>query len=371
MLKGYADLPLHHGRAPRWLFNRMVKLAECIVAIIVDEYGVHELLRRLSDPWFFQSLSCVLGYDWHSSGTTTVTCAALKEAIDPVEMGVAVAGGKGRASRRTPEEIVVLSQVLGLPSHRVEELQYVSRMAAKVDNALIQDGYSLYHHTFIFDEHGHWIVIQQGMNDELGNARRYHWPMELSSLIVEPHSAILCDTRLKSALDMTSKRSEGNRRACVDIVREGPRRLRRLIAEAPGPQTTLERWMGGEAPRHLVMPRSINWEALRRAYEFQPRDYEELVSLRGVGPSTVRGLALVAELIYGEEASWRDPVRYSFAFGGKDGVPFPVDRRAMDEAVHILRSGIKEARLGREEKLRAIERLRRCVPPSMRDRVKP
>ena len=371
MMRGFADLPLHRGRAPKWLFNKMVKLAECIVEIVVEEYGVHGLLGRLSDPWFFQSLSCVLGYDWHSSGTTTVTCAALKEAIDPPEMGVAVAGGKGKASRRTPGEIEALSRELGLGSQGVEALRYASRMAAKVDNALIQDGYSLYHHTFIFDEHGHWIVIQQGMNDEVGNARRYHWPMERVNLIVEPHSAILCNTRLDSTLDMTSKIGEGNRRACVDIVREGPRRLRRLIAEAPRHQATLERWMDVETPSHLVMPRSINWKAVKRAYEFQPRDYEELVSLRGVGPSTVRGLALVAELIYSEEVSWRDPVRFSFAFGGKDGVPFPVDRKAMDEAIHILRSGIREARLGREERLRAIERLRRCVPPSLREKVKP
>jgi hypothetical protein len=349
----------------------MVRLAQCVVSIIVDEYGVHELLRRLSDPWFFQSLSCVLGYDWHSSGTTTVTCAALKEAIDPSELGVAVTGGKGKTSRRTPDEIEALAEALGLGSQRVEGLRYASRMAAKVDNALIQDGYSLYHHTFLFDEHGHWIVIQQGMNDEMGNARRYHWPMERGNLIVEPHTAILCNTKLTSVLDMTSKVSEGNRKACVDIIREGPRRLRRLIAEAPKHQTTLERWMGVKAPKHLVMPRSINWKALTKAYDFQPKDYEEFISLKGVGPSTIRGLALVAELVYGEEASWRDPVRYSFAFGGKDGVPYPVNKRVMDEAINILKSGIREARLGREEKLRAIERLRRCVPPAIRGTFRP
>jgi hypothetical protein len=170
---------------------------------------------------------------------------------------------------------------------------------------------------------------------------------------------------------MTSKVSEGNRKACVDIIREGPRRLRRLIAEAPKHQTTLERWMGVKAPKHLVMPRSINWKALTKAYDFQPKDYEEFISLKGVGPSTIRGLALVAELVYGEEASWRDPVRYSFAFGGKDGVPYPVNKRVMDEAINILKSGIREARLGREEKLRAIERLRRCVPPAIRGTFRP
>ena len=358
-----ALLPLHHGRAPRWLFSRMVKLAECIVEIIVHEYGVRGLLQRLSDPWFFQSLSCVLGYDWHSSGTTTVTCGALKEAIDPGELGVAVAGGKGRASRRAPGEIEERGVGFGLSGGRIEELRYASRMAAKVDNSLVQDGYSLYHHTFIFDERGDWIVIQQGINEAERNARRYHWPPEHHSLIEEPQGAILCYSRLPAVLDMTSRESEENRGACLDIAREDPRRLKRLLARPTPPhQSTLEDWTESSAQRLLVMPAKVNWRALRAAYEFQPRSFEELVSLRGVGPSTIRGLALVAELVYGEKPSWRDPVRFSFAFGGKDGVPFPVDRRAMDEAADALRTGIEEAEIRREEKLRAIRRLRRCVP---------
>jgi len=358
-------LPLHRGRAPRWLFRRMVKLAECIVEIIVGEYGVRGLLDRLSDPWFFQSLSCVLGYDWHSSGTTTVTCGALKEAIDPGELGVAVTGGKGRASNRAPAEIEERGVGFGLSSGRIEELRYASRMAAKVDNSLVQDGYSLYHHTFIFDERGDWIVIQQGINEGERNARRYHWPPEHRSLIEEPQGAILCDSRLPAVLDMTSHLSEENRRACLDLARENPRRLKRLFVKAAPPnQSTLDRWTGKEASQEiLVMPSRINWRTLRKAYEFQPESYEELVSLPGVGPSTVRGLALIAELIYGERPSWRDPVRFSFAFGGKDGVPFPVDRRAMDEAVDILRTGISAAAVRREEKMRALQRLRRCVPP--------
>ena len=358
-----ALLPLHRGRAPRWLFSRMVSLAECIVKVIVREHGRRGLLERLSDPWFFQSLSCVLGYDWHSSGTTTVTCGALKEAIDPGELGVAVAGGKGRASRRTPAEIEERGAALGLGSGRIEELRYESRMAAKVDNSLVQDGYSLYHHAFIFDERGDWIVVQQGINEEEGNARRYHWPPDHPSLIEEPHGAILCDSRLPAALDMTSGESEASRRTCLDIAREDPRRIERLLARPTPPrQSILERWAGAPGRRLLVMPAAVNWRALREAYEFQPRSYEELISLRGIGPSTVRGLALVSELVYGEEPSWRDPVRFSFAFGGKDGVPFPVERGAMDEAVATLRAGIDEATMGREQRLRAIMRLRRCVP---------
>lgn len=369
-MRGTALLPLHRGRAPKWLFGRMVKLAKCIAEIIVDEYGVRDLLQRLSDPWFFQSLSCVLGYDWHSSGTTTVTCGALKEAIDPEKLGIAVAGGKGRASRRAPLEIEERGLSFGLSTNRIKELKYASRMAAKVDNSLIQDDYSIYHHSFFFDEEGDWIVIQQGINETEGNARRYHWPPEYRSFIEEPQNVILCDSRLRSVLDMTSSNSGENRKACVDIAREKPRRLRRmLVSTRPSHQRSLEEWTGSKGqPEVLIMPRRINWKAMKEVYEFQPRSYEELVSLRGVGPSTVRGVALVVELVYGHRPSWRDPVRFSFAFGGKDGVPFPVEKRGMDEAVGLLRAGIDEARLGRGEKLRAIRRLRRCVPEIPEDR---
>lgn len=340
----------------------MVKLANCIVEIMIHEHGVRGLLERLSDPWFFQSLSCVLGYDWHSSGTTTVTCGALKEALKPEDHGVALAGGKGKVSMRAPSEIEELGLRMGLSTGKLDELKYASRMAAKVDNALIQDGYSLYHHSFVFDERGNWIVIQQGLNEEEGNARRYHWPLEHTSLVEEPHNAILCEKRHSRVLDMTSSKSRGNREASLDIAREGPAHLKGLLrVEAPPCQGTLDDWSEGR--RALVMPSTINWEALRRAYEFQPESYEELISIRGLGPSTVRGLALIAELIYGERPSWSDPVRFSFAFGGKDGVPFPVDRRAMDKAIDVLKTGILNSYLKREEKLRALERLRRCVPP--------
>jgi len=364
-LRGAALLPLHPGKAPRWLFDRMVKLAGCVVRIIVDEYGRDGLMRRLSDPWFFQSLSCVLGYDWHSSGTTTVTCGALKEAIDPDQLGLAVAGGKGRTSRKAPQEIDELGTRLGLTGSRVDRLIYCSRMAAKVDNGLVQDGYQLYHHSFFFDEAGDWIVIQQGINEEACNARRYHWSPEHRSLIEEPHEAILCDTRLESVLDMTSARSEANRRASVDLAKENPERLKRLMLKPLSePQTRLDEWAGkGDAAETLVMPWTVDWDTLREVYEFQPRNYEELVSLKGVGPATVRGLSLVAELIYGERASWSDPVRFNFAFGGKDGVPFPVDRRAMDEAVDVLKTGVASSDVRDEEKRRALNRLRACVPP--------
>jgi len=357
---GSAVLPLHPGKAPRWLFSRMVQLAECITDIVIDEYGTLGLLKRLGDPWFFQSLACVLGYDWHSSGTTTVTCGALKEALDREGKGVTVCGGKGRTSLRTPQEIREMGSVYGLSEYKVDGLVYASRMSAKVDNSLVQDGYQLYHHCLIFDERGRWIVVQQGINEGLGNARRYHWGLEHRGFIEEPQGAILCPTRLEEALDMTSSQSRTTRSTCLDLVRDNPEKLKRAMAEpAPAGQSRLDGWTGR---RTLVMPRSVNWDAVRAAYQFQPRTYEELISTKGVGPGTVRGLALVAELVYGDRASWRDPVRFNFAFGGKDGVPFPVDRGAMDEAVDVLRSGIEASRLGRGEEMRALRRLRRCVP---------
>ncbi len=359
-----ALLPLHPGRAPRWLFGRMVELARCITDIVMDEYGRTGLMTRLSDPWFFQSLSCVLGYDWHSSGTTTVTCGALKEAIDPRETGLAICGGKGKTSLKTPAEIREKGETFSLSENMIEELTYGSRMAAKVDNSLVQDGYQLYHHCFFFDERGEWIVIQQGINERRGDARRYHWPLEHNGFIEEPQGAILCDTRLPRVLDMTDKQSGENRRACVDLVKESPERLRRImLAPVPAKQRRLDSWTGTPEQEQLVMPRNVNWDTLRDVYEFQPRGYEELVAFRGVGPSTVRGLSLIAELVYGDRASWEDPVRFNFAFGGKDGVPFPVDRRAMDEAVEVLKTGITSSKVRDEEKTRAFARLRRCVPP--------
>lgn len=359
-----ASLPLHPGKAPRWLFGRMVELAHCITDIVIDEYGRDGLMTRLSDPWFFQSLSCVLGYDWHSSGTTTVTCGALKEAIDPEKTGLAIAGGKGKTSLKTPAEIRERGEAFNLGEDKIEELVYSSRMAAKIDNSLVQDGYQLYHHCFFFDERGEWIVIQQGLNQKRADARRYHWPLKHRSFIEEPQGAILCDTRLPHVLDMTDKNSGENRKACVDLVKESPERLRRsLLAPVPAKQRRLDAWTGAPEQEQLVMPRSVNWDTLRGVYEFQPSGYEELIAFKGVGPSTVRGLSLIAELIYGERASWEDPVRFNFAFGGKDGVPFPVDRRAMDEAVDVLKTGISSSNVRDEEKTRAFVRLRRCVPP--------
>jgi hypothetical protein len=365
---GAANLPLHGGKAPAWLTTRMRKLAKEITAIIIDEYGTDTLLTRLSDPYWFQALGCVLGYDWHSSGVTTVVTGILKQALSPNEHGVAVCGGKGKTSRKTPAEITDAAEQFGFSENTINTLTYTSRITAKVDNTAIQAGYQLYHHAFLLTENKKWAVIQQGMNTEDRTARRYHWLSDnTTSFIVEPHNAIVGDAKREKALNMTAKTSEGARKASVDIAKEPPNRLMWLFEAArPLQQKSLREWLPQDSSQQpiavLQMPRNINWKMLKQVYEFQPKNYEELLSIKGVGPATVRGLALVAELVYGEKPSWEDPVKYSFAYGGKDGVPYPVDRKAMDESIQLLKQTVQSAKVGDREKTQSLLRLRRFVP---------
>jgi len=371
---GLAELPLHDGKAPQWLVKRMIGLAKEISAIIIDEYGREEFLKRVSDPHWFQAFGCVLGYDWHSSGLTTVVTGVLKTALKEANLGVAVCGGKGRASRETLSEIVSVGEKFNLSTSKISDLQYASRMSAKVDNSAIQAGYQLYHHAFFVTEDGEWAVVQQGMNVNDRTARRYHWLSErIENFIVEPHSAIVGDVKRPFALDMTAKESEECRKTSVDLAKERPQRVARLLDMIrPSYQRSLKEWIPASkedreyVAEFLKMPLSINWKALKRAYEIQPRNYEELLGIRGIGPSTVRGLALVAEIIYGSKPSWRDPVKYSFAYGGKDGVPYPVNRRAMDESIKILREAVEKAKLGDRERLEMLQKLRRFVPPDVK-----
>jgi hypothetical protein len=350
----------------------MIPLAESIIAVMLDEYDRDFFLRRISDPYWFQALGCVLGYDWHSSGVTTVLTGVLKGAINHEDFGLAVCGGKGKASMKTPSEIAAVGEDFGLSSQKIDVLKRSSKMSAKVDNTAVQDGYSLYHHAFFLTEDGKWAVIQQGMNVKDRSARRYHWLSEkVETFVVEPHTAILGDKLKKAALNLTARESESCRKTSVDIAKEPPKKVAGMLRSIqPSYQSSLEDWL----PRfsngpwtepvtdYLFMPSVINWKALRQAYEFQPRDFEELLSIRGVGPATVRGLALISELIYGERPSWKDPVKYSFAYGGKDGVPFPVDRKAMDDSIRVLKEAIENAHIGNKNRLESLQRLRRFVP---------
>jgi uncharacterized protein len=368
---GVANLPLHGGKAPSWLTGRMRKMAKEIASIIIEDQGVDKFIERLSDPYWFQAFGCVLAYDWHSSGVTTVVTGILKSALTPEEHGVAVCGGKGKTSRKTPSDIEAVGEKFDFSQETVDNLTYTSRMTAKVDNTAIQAGYQLYHHAFLITKEEKWAVIQQGMSDQDRSARRYHWLSENTKCFVEePHNAIACDFKRERALNMVAKQSNAARKASVDLSKEPTKKLFNLMHSTSKPlnQSSLQEWLPKSVDpwqqtlTTLSMPRNINWDTLARLYEFQPSNYEELLSVKGVGPATVRGLALVAELVYGEAPSWEDPVKFSFAYGGKDGVPYPVNRQAMDESIQILRQSVEEAKIGDKEKLQALQRLRQYLP---------
>ncbi|MFX1483735.1 MAG: DUF763 domain-containing protein [Promethearchaeota archaeon] len=363
---GVADLKLHPGKAPHWLVKRMIPMASALCEFIVDEFGTPELLKRLSDPVWFQALSNVLGYDWDSSGSTTVTCGVLKSALNFETHGMVGVGGKGPASRKVPERLRALED-FGLDGTR---LIGISKAVAKVDNAGIQDGYHLYQHVFFVDSEENWTVVQQGMDYNSSDARRYHWTsFETRSFIEEPHSGLISGQVKDSALDMTSKDSEDCRKTSVDIVKEDPIRVRRYFEDIKSyGESTLLPWLEGDGtprdlPAYKVVPSRMDWNAVRRAYETQPEDYEGLLFMEGIGPATVRGLSLIAEMIFGSAPSWSDPVRMCFAFGGKDGVPFPVPRKDYDEAIGFMQGILNDSRLGRQEKVLALKRLQKFAPP--------
>lgn len=351
MRTGIAHLPLHYGRAPHWLFDRMRKLAREIVIAIVSENGAENLLNKLSDPFWFQAFGCVLGFDWHSSGMTTTVCGAIKEGIKGVEedLGFFAAGGKGGTSRKTPQEIEAVGERTSLDP---KPLIYASRMSAKVDNTALQDGYQIYHHAFFFTPKGSWCVVQQGMNEETRYARRYHWlSEEVKDFVCEPHSAVCCDHR-GTPLNMVAEKSGQARNVTAEISTERPESL---ISELKKLQTlTLP-------AHHEVSLTEIHPERLYKiflkTYEHQPEDFETLLGLRGVGPKTIRALALISELVYGAEPSFQDPVRFSFAHGGKDGHPYPVDRKGYDQTIAILKRAVSAAKIGRRERMEALRRL--------------
>ncbi len=318
MRKGFADLPLHYGKAPPWLFNRMVLLSRSIAEAIVSEYGSKVFLERLSDPVWFQSLGCVLGFDWHSSGLTTTVCGAIKEALKDTggDLGVFVAGGKGKTALKTPEEIERLCDRTGIES---EYLKYVSRMTAKVDNTALQDGYNLYHHVIFFDSKGRWTVVQQGMNDVKRYARRYHWfSDELKSFVDEPHKGICSPVRHERILlNMTAVESEKSRKSIVAIFKEDA--LHRELSKIKKLKLPERHYIKAEDLRFDNLERLLN-----KAKEMDIKEFEDILAVPGLGPKSLRALALVAEVIFGAEPSFKDPVRYTFAHGGKDGYPYPV-----------------------------------------------
>ena len=348
---GTAQLPLHYGAAPRWLFERMTRLARQVTLVIVEEFGPQEVLAKLSDPLWFQAFGCVLGFDWHSSGVTTTVCGALKEGLRGLEKdsGLFVAGGKGKTSRKTPGELEAFGERFGFEP---AGLVYASRMAAKVDSAALQDGYQLYHHTLVFSGDGAWTVIQQGMNEATRWARRYHWlSSAVDDFVCEPHKAICSDGR-GVVLNMVAQESDRCRDLSAELAGQNPDKL---VGELKRLQTL-------ELPeRHHLEASDIHPDKLAKiflkTYERQPEDFERLLGMEGVGAKTIRALALVSELVYGAKASVRDPARFSFAHGGKDGHPYPVDRAIYDRSIEALRAAVERAKLGQREKLEALRRL--------------
>lgn len=348
---GYAHLPLHGGKAPRYLFERMVPLSREIVLFIAAEFGREEVLRRLSDPHWFQAFGCVLGFDWHSSGLTTTVCGALKEGLRGTEneLGIYVAGGKGATSRKTPAEISAACERIGRDP---EPLVYASRLSAKVDNSAVQDGYRLYHHSFLFTAQGQWCIVQQGMSDETRMARRYHWLSDtMESYVSEPHAAICCDA-VAPTLNLVAAESAEVRAASATLAAGKPEVTLQALRHLP----LLELPRRHEISTDDIDSRYLQ-KILLRTYEAAPADFESLLAIEGVGAKTLRALALTSELVYGARASHRDPARYSFAHGGKDGTPYPVDRATYDKTIEVMRHALNGARIDRGEKVRAFRRL--------------
>jgi hypothetical protein len=386
---GSADLPLHGGRVPQWLADRMTRLGAVMCEAIVHHYGRDELLRRLAHPFWFQSFGAVMGMDWHSSGITTSVIGALKRGLTPLsgELGIHVCGGRGRHSRRTPEELLAVGQRTGCDG---DALARASRLVAKVDSAAVQDGFDLYLHGFIVTDDGHWVVVQQGMNGDSKQARRYHWLSEgLTDFVDAPHAAIEGQTQ-GSIINLADRRAAASRKAQVEVLETlGPDGIARemsklrtvagraLIRPAGTFSRKQEKGKRANAQQgplqlgllpHLILPDHHDVRSsdvitrrlhgnLAAAAECGPQDFTELLQVPGVGARTVRALAMVAEVLHGTPCRFSDPARFSLAHGGKDGHPFPVPTKVYDQTIGVLKSAVQQAKLGREEQLAALQRL--------------
>jgi hypothetical protein len=366
---GSADLPLHGGHVPKWLADRMTRLGAVISAAIVHHYGRDELLRRLAHPFWFQSFGAVMGMDWHSSGITTSVVGALKRGLAPLssEFGIHVCGGRGAHSRRTPHELRDIGERVGFDG---AALATASRLVAKVDSAAVQDGFDLYLHGFVVTDDGHWAVVQQGMNGDRRQARRYHWLSEgLASFVDAPHAAIEGEHQ-GEIVNLVDRRAETSRRGQLDLLASvGPDRIvRELRGLSPTSDAPTAAPPAQPLLPHLVMPahhdvraRDVNLRRLHAtlaaAVDAGPKDFADLLLIPGVGARTVRSLAMVAEIVHGAPYRFADPARFSMAHGGKDRHPFPVPIMVYDQTIRVLKAAVAKARLGREEELAALKRL--------------
>jgi len=345
---GFADLPLHGGRVPPWLAERMEKLGAAITEAILQQYGTKEFLSRLSDPFWFQALGTVMGMDWHSSGITTSVLGALKRGLNPRahELGLYFCGGRGKQSRQTPSELLQVAERRGLPGG---ELVRASRLTAKVDNNAIGDGFQIYLHSFVVSSEGDWAVVQQGMNARNGLARRYHWhSAAVKDFVCEPHTAIV-GAQEGEILNLVDRRAGETQKALLTIAGQAPdvtlRDVRHLVMPS----------------HHDVRPRDVDLKRLGAvlavSHERQLRDFASLLLVENLGPRTLQTLALVAEVVHGAPSRFSDPARFSFALGGKDGHPFPVPLKTYDDSLAVLRRALDAAKLGHSEKVDGFKRL--------------
>lgn len=380
MQRGIATFTLDYGTCPKWLFDRMVRLGREMTRVLIEEYGPDEFIKRISDPVWFQSLGTVLAFDWNASGLTTILTAALKEAIRGQEnsLGIFICGGKGKTSRKTPDEILGWGERLNLSPKYTNNLVYNSKMSAKVDSSLIQDGFQIYHHSFFFSKNGAWTVVQQGMNTGNQTARRYHWYSEnVNDLVCEPHSGIATQVSEPQVLNLTAKTSAKTRDISTELISSGYQTLVKDIellkkhssdlskmvkVSAGGEEVTLLKLEGKEFQHHPVEDENF-WDSpylkkiLERLSHEKPQSYEALLASKGVGPKTIRALSLVSEVIYGAAPSYEDPARYSFALGGKDATPYPVDRPTYDATIETLKQVVVKSKINPYEKDRALRRL--------------
>ncbi len=363
-MPGSAYLPLHGGHTPPKLFRYMVSLATPLLRYMYEEIGGEELLERLANPFFFQALGATLGFDWHSSGVTTVLTGVLEKALPQADIGIKLVGGKGRKGRSVPEQVM---SDKSLSEEERQGLIRISRTVAKTDTVMLQDGYEIYHHALLYIDGERWIVIQQGMNTSIGYARRYHWSHRegLNPSLTEPHIAIMTERYEEGIINLTAKESEEAKKTMLDIIRDGAlkRELQRLIERA---DTGLNRWLGIEdrvkVPSEvLVLPRKIDWEEVRRIYMDKPSNYQELIGYKGFNKATVRALALISSLVYGEEPSWRDTVKYTFTVGGKDGVPYPVDYPTYRRVIDFIREAVENSGLEARRRREMLRRLRNAL----------
>ena len=377
--RGVATFGLDYGKCPSWLFERMVKLGQQMIEVIVEEYGPDEFIKRIGDPVWFQSLGTVLAFDWNASGLTTVLTASLKESVKHRQknLGIFICGGKGKTSLKTPQEIENYSAQIGFNQENTNSLVYNSKMAAKVDSSLVQDNFDIYHHAFFFSKGGAWTVIQQGMNAQNQTARRYHWhSQKVTDLVCEPHSGISSQLRVPT-LDLTSKKSGKNRKISAELVQGNYQGLMKdiqilrkhssklsqvAVLKYKEKQMTLLNLENREFKWHPVLMENFSKsryleKILYKVCHQKPENYEKLLALEGVGPKTIRALSLVSEMIYGAKPSYEDPARYSFAHGGKDATPYPIEREVYDSTIDFFSRVIKAMKTNHSEKQKMINRL--------------